>query len=180
MRQLPNVGISGHSAPLSISMVSPVAVVFRLRDRGAVEPHGWRGMSPASPPSAVTAGRDALLVVAQNGWWTRYFTLRLGPSARARSLGARCGSRPVDSHDVGTQPALQAPPALRGPSYSTCAAANYNAPSREWKDLPSGTTLCIKTSDTRVGRVQFVWKKGKEDPAADVRVIGVIWEPTQE
>ncbi|AHH18211.1 hypothetical protein NONO_c34240 [Nocardia nova SH22a] len=66
------------------------------------------------------------------------------------------------------------------PSYPACAAANYNIVSREWKDLPTGSTLCIKTGDTRVGRVQFIWKKGKEDPATDVRVVGVIWEPTHD
>lgn len=66
------------------------------------------------------------------------------------------------------------------PSYSACATANYNLQTREWNDLPTGSVLCIKTSDTRVGRVQFNWKKGKEDPATDVRVAGAIWEPKHD
>ncbi|RDI49957.1 hypothetical protein [Nocardia mexicana] len=69
---------------------------------------------------------------------------------------------------------------VASPSYSTCATANYNIQSRDWKDLPTGSALCIKTGDTRVGRVQFIWTKGKEDPATDVRVVGVIWEPKHD
>ncbi|MFI6043601.1 hypothetical protein ACIA8C_18350 [Nocardia sp. NPDC051321] len=63
------------------------------------------------------------------------------------------------------------------PGYSACAAANYNLTSRAWTELPTGTTLCIRTEDTRVGRVQFFWKKGRDTTAAAIRVIGVIWEP---
>lgn len=69
---------------------------------------------------------------------------------------------------------------VASPSYPACSTANYNIQSREWKDLPTGSSLCIKTGDTRVGRVQFIWKKGKEDPATDVRVVGVIWEPKHD
>lgn len=84
----------------------------------------------------------------------------------------------VTDPDVGISASNNARFAMvANPSYSTCAAANYNIDSQTWAQVPSGTTLCIRTKDTRVGRVQVFWKKNQDGQASEIRVIGVIWQP---
>ncbi|MFD4358077.1 hypothetical protein ACFWPX_36430 [Nocardia sp. NPDC058518] len=67
---------------------------------------------------------------------------------------------------------------VENPSYSTCRNADYSVQSLSWDQLPSKTSVCIKTSDARVGKFQVTWKKNREGDADDMTVVGVIWQPT--
>lgn len=63
------------------------------------------------------------------------------------------------------------------PSYAACRDADYSVQALSWEELPSSTTVCIRSNDTRVGTVQVVWKENSGGGARDLTVRGVIWEP---
>jgi len=63
------------------------------------------------------------------------------------------------------------------PSFPACWKAAYSVPSLTWEQVPTGTVLCIKTKDQRVGIVKFVWQKDREGELTKTTVSGVIWSP---
>uniref|UniRef100_UPI002458FB51 hypothetical protein n=1 Tax=Nocardia abscessus TaxID=120957 RepID=UPI002458FB51 len=72
------------------------------------------------------------------------------------------------------------PPAsavVTDPSYATCRDATYEVNSLTWEQLPSKTTVCVRSRDTRVGILQVVWKEARDGVVGDITVTGVIWKP---
>ncbi|WP_280239483.1 hypothetical protein [Nocardia abscessus] len=63
------------------------------------------------------------------------------------------------------------------PSYSTCRDATYEVNSLTWEQVPSKTTVCVRSRDTRVGILQVIWKENRDGEVSDITVTGVIWQP---
>ncbi|WP_174186927.1 hypothetical protein [Nocardia barduliensis] len=66
---------------------------------------------------------------------------------------------------------------VTNPGYSACRAATYEVNSLTWEQLPSKTTVCVRSRDTRVGILQVIWKKNLNGEVSDITVTGVIWQP---
>ncbi len=83
-------------------------------------------------------------------------------------LGAGCAWRAATARGAAL---------VTDPSYATCRDATYEVNSLTWEQLPSKTTVCVRSRDTRVGILQVVWKEDRDGVVGDITVTGVIWKP---
>lgn len=64
------------------------------------------------------------------------------------------------------------------PSYQDCRNRNDYRGSRPWSEVSSGSYLCIKTADNRVGEVKVDYKLDQSGSVTEVVVSGLIYQPT--
>ncbi|MFC9437888.1 hypothetical protein [Nocardia sp. NPDC057030] len=63
------------------------------------------------------------------------------------------------------------------PSFSSCWNAVYGTTRLMLDEIPSGSTVCVRTQAQRVGVVRFTWTKEPAGYPRSIEVSGIIWEP---
>ncbi|MGX1804901.1 hypothetical protein ACWIGI_04240 [Nocardia sp. NPDC055321] len=63
------------------------------------------------------------------------------------------------------------------PNFANCWNATYGTTRLTLDEIPSGSTVCVKTQAQRIGIVRFTWMKEPTGYPRSIEVSGIIWEP---
>ncbi|GAB3883184.1 hypothetical protein GCM10029964_042090 [Kibdelosporangium lantanae] len=69
-------------------------------------------------------------------------------------------------------------PAGTPATYARCRAQPYPTSTYLWTEVPSGSSICLRRTDRRVGQFRVVYKRTDEGRIEDLNLSGEVWEPT--